>query len=142
MVGGKDSASGWKAIGTSPSCLEASVSDHSTASGGCLLPRPGDASHRGARSHPKTDRGQDMSQETGEQKQISLQMGCMVFTSCTDPASFSQVHMGGCGRGQREGRCPGQRGFRVLGRGGCHLPAAWDQPCERNRAGECEPRHM
>lgn len=68
MVGGKDSASGWEEIGTSSSCLEASVSDNSTASAAAFFPGLEMPATWGARGHPKTKRGQDMSQEMGGAK--------------------------------------------------------------------------
>lgn len=66
-----------------------------------------------ARSHPKTKHDQGVSQEKREQRQISLQTGGVAFTSCTDPASFSQLHA--------EEVCPGERRVEVLERGVEHL---------------------
>lgn len=67
----------------------------------------------GARSHPKAKYEQGGESGKEERRQISLQTGGMIFTSCTDPASLSHLHAGQ--------RCPGDRSFEVLERGVCHL---------------------
>lgn len=118
MVGGSggDSAGGWKETWLLPACVEASISDNSTASGAAFPPGLEMPSRWGARSHLKTKHGQEVSQEKRERMQTSLQPGCMAFTSCTDPASFSQVHAAES--------CPEESLFEVLS----PSSPAWVQP--------------
>lgn len=105
-----------------PACGEASISGNSTASEAAFFPGLEMPARWGTRSHPKTKYDQGVSQGKREQRRISLQTGDMVFTCCTDPASFSQSHPGE--------RCPGERRREVLEGGVCHLlfPARV-QPC-------------
>ena len=102
MVGGKDSASGWEEIGTSSSCLEASISDNSTASRAAFLPGLEMPATWGARSHPKTNHGHDMNQEMGEQKQISCRWVAWYSLPAWTQLLSPRFSWAGVGRGGRE----------------------------------------
>lgn len=75
--GGHEEEVGWreeetpladgKRLGQLPACVEASISDNSTASGAAFFPGLEMPARRRARSHPKTKHGQDVSQEKREQ---------------------------------------------------------------------------